>query len=48
MKQLYKDLHFFDEVTNEWTDGLLAVKFRFFVKDEEPDRKWLHLNLGIS
>lgn len=38
MNQLYG---YADKITNEWTDGLLAVKFRDFTKDESPDRKWL-------
>jgi dynein heavy chain len=30
-----------DEATNEWTDGLLAVKFRFFARGEDSTRRWL-------
>jgi len=41
MKQLYG---WADKSTNEWTDGLLGVKFRMQAKDETPDRKWLHFD----
>ena len=38
MKLLYG---FSDEITGEWTDGLIAVKFRNLAKDETTERKWL-------
>ena len=38
MKQLYGCN---DEVTHEWTDGVLAIKYRAFAKNEEDERKWL-------
>ncbi len=28
-------------MTNEWTDGLIAVKFRNLAKEDSPQRKWL-------
>lgn len=45
-KSIFKDLlyGFADPNTNEWTDGLLAVKFRDFCKEDTPDRKWLVLD----
>ena len=38
MKQLYG---YSDEVTQEWADGVLAVKFRAYAKLEDDDRKWI-------
>ncbi len=38
MKQLYG---YNDDATQEWTDGVLAVKYKAFAKSESEDRKWL-------
>jgi dynein heavy chain len=38
MKLLYG---YSDPSTNEWTDGLLAVKFRQQARQENSERKWL-------
>ena len=30
-----------DPITNEWTDGILAILFRTAAQDPSPDRKWV-------
>ena len=34
----------FDDISHEWTDGVLATTFRGFAQSESPNRKWVVLD----